>query len=55
MGEGDQMGRGQVAVAILDDMQMLDQQVAAPRGVGQQAANLAERLRIDLAALGAGA
>ena len=49
------MGRGQVAVAILDRMQMFDQQITAPRGVGQQPANLVERLRIDLAALGTGA
>jgi hypothetical protein len=42
----------EVAVLILDEMQVLDQQIAAARTVQQQVPDFLERLRIDLAALG---
>ncbi len=46
------MGGGQMAVMVLDQMQMLDQQVAPARAVGEQRAHFVERLRVDLAAFG---
>ena len=48
---GEMRGR-EMAVAVLDQMQVLDQQVALARPVAEQRAHLVERLRIDLAALG---
>jgi hypothetical protein len=50
-GERGQMWRGDVAVMILDQMQMFDQQIAAARSVDQQRLDISERGRIDLAAL----
>ena len=47
-----EMGGGEMAVAVLDQVQMLDQQVAPARAIAEQRAHLVERLRIDLAALG---
>ena len=41
-----------MAVLVLDQMQMLDQQVALARAVAKQGCDFAGRLRIDLAALG---
>ena len=41
-----------MAVVILDQMQMLDQQIALARPVGEQRAHLIQRGGIDLAALG---
>ena len=49
--QGGEMRGGQMAVMVLDEMQMLDQQIAPPRPVGQQRQHLFERLRIDLPAL----
>ena len=46
------MRGGQLPVMILDQMQVLDQQVAPARPVGEQPAHLLERLQIDLATLG---
>ena len=46
------MRGGQMAVAVLDQMQMFDQQIAPARPVGEQRAHLVERRRVDLAALG---
>ena len=46
-----EMRRGEMPVVVLDQVQMLDQQVAPARPVGQQRAHLVERLRVDLAAL----
>ena len=51
-GERREMRGGEMAVMILDQMQMLDQQIAPARPVGEQRAHLLERRRIDLAALG---
>jgi hypothetical protein len=36
---------------VLDEMQMLDQQVAAPRAIDQQVADFFKRVQIDLAPL----
>ncbi len=49
------MRRRQMAVAVLDQMQMLDQEVAPARPIAQQGAHLVARARIDLAALGGAA
>ena len=50
--ERGEMRGGEMAVVVLDQMQMLDQQIAPARAVAEQRAHLVERLRIDLAALG---
>ncbi len=47
-----QMRGGQMPVMVLDEMQMLDQQIATARPVGEQRAHLVERRGVDLAALG---
>ena len=52
VGQRRQMGRRQVTVSVLDQVQILDQQIALPRRIAQQGANPVERGRIDLAALG---
>ena len=46
-----EMRGGEMAVAVLDQVQVLDQQVAPARPVAEQRAHLVERLRLDLAAL----
>ena len=51
-GERGEMGGRQITVLILNQMKVLDQQIAPARPVGEQPAHLLERLRIDLAALG---
>ena len=50
--ERGEMRGGEMAVVVLDQMQMLDQQIAPARPVGEQRAHLVERRRVDLAALG---
>src|SRR6266849_4417343 len=50
--ERGEMRGGEVPVAVLDEMQMLDQQVAPALPLPEQRAHLGERRRIDLAALG---
>jgi hypothetical protein len=50
-GERGEMRGGEMAVVVLDQMQMLDQQIAPARPVAEQRAHLVERRRIDLAAL----
>ena len=50
-GERREMRGGEMAVAVLDQMQVLDQQIAPARLVAEQRAHLVERRRIDLAAL----
>src|SRR5262249_55446287 len=47
-----EMRRGKVAVAVLDQVQVLDQQVAPALAVAKQGAHLVERTRINLPALG---
>ena len=49
-GERGEMRGGEMAVFILDQMQMLDQQIAPARAVAEQRDDLVERLRVDLAA-----
>ena len=46
---------GEVTIFVLNEMQVLDQQVAAARAIAQQRANLLKCGVIDLAALGLGA
>lgn len=46
------MRRREVPVAVLDEMEMLDQEIAAARPVAQKGANLGKRLGVDLAAFG---
>jgi hypothetical protein len=48
---GEMRGR-EMAVMILNQMQMLDQQIAPARPVGEQCAHIRERGWIDLSALG---
>ena len=43
--ERRQVGGGEVAVGVLNAVQMLDEQVAPARGVAQQGAHFAQRLR----------
>ena len=45
------MRGGEMAVFVLDEMQMLDQEIAPARPVGQQALNFFERRGVDLTAL----
>ena len=49
--ERDEMRGGKKTVAVLDFVQVLDQQIAAPRGVAQKRLHLRERLHIDRAPL----
>jgi hypothetical protein len=45
------MRRREMAIAVVDLVQMLDQEIAPPRLIGEQRAHFGERLRIDDAAL----
>ncbi len=47
-----EMRGGEMAVAVLDQVQVLDQQVAPALALAEQRAHLVERLRVDLAAFG---
>ena len=51
-GERSQMRSGQMAVMILDEMKMLDQQIAPARPVSEQPAHFVECLGVDLSTLG---
>ena len=44
------MGGGEMAVFVLDEMQMLDQEVAPAWPLTEQRPNILQRLRVDLAA-----
>jgi hypothetical protein len=44
--------RRQVTVTVLDEMEMLDQEIAPARPRVEKRSHLRQRLRIDLAALG---
>jgi hypothetical protein len=46
------MGGREVTVFVLDQMQVLDQEIAPPWPVAEQRTHLVECLRFDLAALG---
>ncbi len=52
VGEGREMGGGNLVIFVLDQMQMLDQEIAPPRPVAEQELDLVRRGRIDLASLG---
>ena len=52
VGKGCKVGRGNLVPGVLDEMQILDQQVAPPRPVAQQKRDLFSCLGIDLATLG---
>ncbi len=52
VGKGGEMRGRNLVVGVLDQVQMLDQQVAPPRPVAEQKRNLFSGLRVDLAALG---
>jgi len=45
--ERNHVRRGNAVVTILDLMQVLDQQIATPRGIAEQGKNFLKRLRID--------
>ena len=49
--QGRQVGGGQAAMLVLDQMQMLDQQIALARALAEQGLHLAQRRRIELPAL----
>ena len=51
VGERREVRRGNLAVGVLDQVQMLDQQVAPARPVAEQKRNLFSGLRIDLTSL----
>jgi GAF domain-containing protein len=44
-----EMRGGEISVAVLDQVQMFDQEIAPALAVAQQRAHLRERLRLDLA------
>ena len=50
--ERDQMRGGQAAVAILNPVQVLDEQIAPARRIAEQREHVLPRLRIDAASLG---
>src|SRR5262245_42390083 len=50
-GERSEMSSREVSVLILNEMKMLDQQIAPAWPIGQERANFHHRLRINLAAL----
>src|SRR5207249_1085529 len=50
--ERGEMGGREMAVAILNEVQMLDQEIAPARAIAQQRAHLRQRLRLDLTAFG---
>ncbi len=47
-GQGRQMARIEAAVMVLQQVQMLDQQVAPPRALPEQGLHLGQGRRIDL-------
>ena len=51
-GERGEMRGREMAVAVLDQVQVLDQEIALAAARAEQRANLIDRRRIDLAALG---
>ena len=52
VGERREMGGRDLMICVLDQVQMLDQQIAPPRPVAEQQLDLMRGGRIDLAALG---
>ncbi len=54
VGKRGEVGRGDLMIFVLDEMQMLDQEIAPPRPVAEQGFDLLRGDRIDLASLGRG-
>ena len=54
VGKRGEMRRGDLVILVLDQVQMLDQEIAPPRPVAEQQLDLVRGGRIDLAALGRG-
>ena len=52
VGKRGEMRGGNLVIVVLDQMQMLDQEIAPPRPVAEQKFDLVRGRRIDLAALG---
>ena len=52
VGQRREMRRGNLMILVLDQVQMLDQEIAPPRPVAEQKLDLVRRRRVDLAALG---
>ena len=52
VGQRGEMGGGNLVIFVLDQMQMLDQEIAPPRPVAEQQLDFMRGGRIDLAALG---
>src|SRR5207245_9737516 len=50
--ERGEMGGREMAVAILNEVQMLDQKIAPALAIAQQRSHLRQRLRLDLTAFG---
>jgi hypothetical protein len=50
VGKRGKMRGGEMAVFVLDEMQMLDQEVAPARPIAKQRAHFRKRLRLDLPA-----
>ena len=51
VGQRGEMAVRELAVAVLDQVEVLDQQVAPPRPLAEQRAHLGQRRRLDRAAL----
>ena len=52
LGEGNEMGCGKAAGAVLHEVEKLDQQITASRSLTDQRTYIQQRLGIDLATLG---
>src|SRR3546814_10524233 len=52
LGQRAQVARRQVAVAVLNQVQVLDQQIRPPRAVAQQSLDLFRRFEVELPTLG---
>jgi hypothetical protein len=50
--QGCEVGRGNLAIFVLDEMQIFDQEIAPPRPVAEQQFDFMRGHRIDLAPLG---
>ena len=53
MGQGDQVGRWEMAESVLDPVQVLDQEVAPARGIAEERTHLGQRSGIDRPCAGA--
>ena len=55
LGERSEMGGRDLMVSVLDQVQVLDQEIASPRAIAQQGAHLRQSLRLDLTTFRRGA